>query len=226
MVSVIATSSGSATAYTRDRITNLRGKAMDIPIDVEVFCTDGLCGRSMRVVLKKDTEEVTHLVVRKEGSPHTELLVPVSAMTCTTPDSINLRYTNEELLNMQPFIKTEYLRVDVPRYDRGVQATLPRAHTEPNVVPVTHELVPPGEIAVGRGAPVMAIDGHVGRVDEFLVDPATQRISHLVLREGHLWGRREVTIPVSEIHHIEANAVHLNLNKRQVEALPSVKVRG
>ena len=54
---------------------------MDIPMGVEVFCTDGKCGRSMAVILKPKTEEVTHLVVKEKDAPHEEILIPVAAVT-------------------------------------------------------------------------------------------------------------------------------------------------
>ena len=60
-----------------------------------------------------------------------------------------------------------------------------------------------GELAVRRGSRVRATDGDVGRVDEFLVDRETAHITHLVLREGHLWGQKDVLIPVSEIGQID-----------------------
>ena len=93
------------------------------------------------------------------------------------------------------------------------------------MIPVAHERIPPGELAVRRGARVEATDGHAGRVDEFLVNPEDGYITHLVLREGHLWGQKEVTVPVSQIDHIEDNAVHLKLDKHSVEVLPSIPIR-
>jgi hypothetical protein len=57
------------------------------------------------------------------------------------------------------------------------------------------------------------------------VAPADERVTHLVLREGNLWGQKDVTIPVSQIERIEANTVYLKLDKRNIEALPSVPVQ-
>jgi sporulation protein YlmC with PRC-barrel domain len=62
----------------------------------------------------------------------------------------------------------------------------------------------------------------VGRVDEFLVDPENEHITHLVMREGHLWEQKEVTIPVSAIARVEEDAVYLKLDKASIEALPAV----
>jgi len=198
---------------------------MDIPIGVEVFCTDGYCGRSTRVVLKPKTEEVTHLVVKEKESPHEEILIPVTAVTAATPDSINLSYTRSKLAKLQPFIETEYVRLNIPRYAGGVYSMAGEFYPESEVLPVRHKLTPAGELAVRHGARVEATDGRVGRVDEFLMDPQNDHITHLVLREGHLWGQKEVTIPVSEIERIEEDVVHLKIDKRKIEALPAVPVQ-
>ena len=64
-------------------------------------------------------------------------------------------------------------------------------------VPVEHLQIPPGELAVRRGTRVEATDGYVGKVDEFVVNPDNGHITHLVMREGHLWGKKDVTIPLS-----------------------------
>jgi hypothetical protein len=44
-------------------------------------------------------------------------------------------------------------------------------------------------------------------------------------REGHLWGEKHVTIPVSQIGRIEEHTVYLKLDREQVEALPAIPVR-
>jgi sporulation protein YlmC with PRC-barrel domain len=84
--------------------------------------------------------------------------------------------------------------------------------------------IPPGELAVRRGTPVEATDGHVGQVDEFMVNPTTGNITHLIMREGHLWGQKDVSIPVSEIRETNDDGVMLKLNKREVEALPVIPI--
>ena len=45
------------------------------------------------------------------------------------------------------------------------------------------------------------------------------------MREGHLWGQKDVTIPVSELGKIESHHVQLKLSKAQIEALPAISVR-
>ena len=62
-------------------------------------------------------------------------------------------------------------------------------------------------------------------MDELIVDPESDHLTHLVMREGHLWGQKDVAIPVSEIERIEEDTVYLKLSKDEIGALPAVRVR-
>ena len=201
---------------------------MDIPLNAEVHCVDGVCGRSTYVVVNPVNEQVTHLVVREEWFPHAEYLVPLDLVIESTSDTIRLRCTKEDLVMQEPFTEVEYVEGDLPdfRYEKGDYMLWPyNVPEEDEMVSVETERVPPGELAVRRGTHVKALDGRVGQVDEFLVDPVSEHITHLILREGHLWGQKDVTIPVSEIAHIEEDTVHLKLTKKQIEALPTIPLR-
>jgi sporulation protein YlmC with PRC-barrel domain len=201
---------------------------MDIPLNAEVHCADGVCGRSTYVVVNPVNEQVTHVVVREEWFPQAEYLVPLDLVTESTSDTIRLRCMKKDLVMQAPFIEVEYVEGDLPgfRYEKGNYMLWPyNVPEEGEVIPVETERVPPGALAVRRGAHVRAIDGRVGRVDEFLLDPVSEHITHLILREGHLWGQKDVTIPVSEITHIEQDTVHLKLTKKQIEALPTIPLR-
>lgn len=199
---------------------------MEIPLSADVLCSDGPCGESTCVILKKNTEEVTHLVVKEAHFPHEEVLVPLTAVKEASADSIRLRYAADELPRLDPFVETEYTKVDIARYSGGAFAPMPLVW-EDDLVPVERESVPIGERHVHRGARVLATDGTVGRVEEFVLDPRTQRLTHLVLRQGHfLFGEKDVTVPVSEIDRIEGNRVYLKLDKRRFDALPALPIRG
>jgi sporulation protein YlmC with PRC-barrel domain len=200
---------------------------MDIPIGAEVKCADGPCGHSTCVILNPVTRQVTHVVMKEKWFPHVERLVPVELVTESTPHQIQLRCTAEDLVELDSFTETEFLQSEEPFhiYDVEEYRLWPYVLPEDEMLPVEFERVPPGELAVHRGAHVLARDGRVGRVDEFLVNVADGHITHLVLREGHLWGQKDVTIPVSEIEGIEEDTVHLKLDKAGVEALPGITVR-
>jgi hypothetical protein len=68
-------------------------------------------------------------------------------------------------------------------------------------------------------------DGLCGHSTEVVLDPETDEVTHLVMREGHLWGEKDVSIPVSEIDRIEETVIHLRLDKRGIEALSAIPIR-
>ena len=57
-------------------------------------------------------------------------------------------------------------------------------------------------------------------MEGFLVDPGDHRVTQVLLQEGHLWGRKEVAIPMSAVTGVE-NGIRLNMTKKQIEDLPS-----
>jgi sporulation protein YlmC with PRC-barrel domain len=125
---------------------------------------------------------------------------------------------------MREFIRTEFVRAEVPDFEDYAPYML-HAYVVPRWIATKHESIPRGELGIRRGARVRTTDGKVGRVDEFVVEPESGDITHLVMRDGHLWEQEEVTIPVSAIERIEANTVILTLTKEGVEALPAVPVK-
>jgi hypothetical protein len=129
---------------------------------------------------------------------------------------------------MDTFEETDFIEAGQLEFSLPYSAPYevwPYAMYEAMPMPLEHERIPTGEVAIRRGTPVKATDGNVGKVDEFLVDPEDDVITHLVLREGHLWGQKDVTIPVAEIERIADEAVYLKLNKKAIETLPTVPVR-
>ncbi|MEJ2737053.1 MAG: PRC-barrel domain-containing protein [Anaerolineae bacterium] len=200
---------------------------MDIAIDADVQCTDGPGGRSTYIVLNPVTRRVTHVVVQEDSFPHLERLVPVEMVAETSPDRIHLTCTQQGLHGLEAFIETEFLPGEFPYATYGLNEfrLWPYVLPDDELVPLEHERVPPGELAVRRGSHVRATDGEVGQVDEFLVDRETEHITHLVLREGHLWGKRDVLVPVSEIGQVDEDRVYLTLSKEEVANLPTIPVR-
>ena len=57
------------------------------------------------------------------------------------------------------------------------------------------EQVPYGELGIHRGSHIEATDGHIGHIGEFIVNPENEHITHLVLCEGHLWGKKMSLFP-------------------------------
>jgi sporulation protein YlmC with PRC-barrel domain len=197
---------------------------MDIPLNAEVVCVDGDCGHSLELIIDPKNDAVTHVVVKEKKTPHEERLVPVTSIVGTTSHVIRLQCTMEEFERFDIYCEKDVFVEpgNMQVFDtRGDEYVFPMK----KVVVVEHKSVPKGELPLQRHASIIAVDGHVGRLDELMIDPDTDRITHLVLRESHLWGPREVTIPVSEIDRIDESEIYLKLTKEKIKDLPVIPIR-
>ena len=169
---------------------------IEIPIGVSVVCTDGQGGRTTHVIIDPVARKVTHIVVQEKKLPKgKQRLVPIDRVRETARNEIRLDCTRKELEEMEPFIGTRYIQQEPKQYPSSFYAGegpqyLHAYCLAPDPVPVEIERVPPGELGVHRGTRVEATDGQVGWVDEFLLDPVSRQITHLIMREKHLWGKK------------------------------------
>lgn len=180
---------------------------------------DGLCGTSVAVLINPALQTITNVVVQTEGFPSTSYLVPLQEITKTSPDRIQLRCTRAALQQMPAFLETEFALT--PEEEDTVEVW-PHAIPDHMRIAIEHEQVPPGELVVRRGALVEATDGAIGKLGGFLLDPETNRMTHLILLEGVLQGKREMTLPVSAIDHIAPDTLSLKLDKQAIESLPAL----
>jgi len=194
-------------------------------IGAEVSCTDGACGRLSRVVVDPVAQAVTHLIVESRRGHELPRLVPVS-LADSTAGEIRLNCTSAEFDVLDPAEETQFIAADedVPNYRptdtvfwphygyRGARGSLE-----------TSDTIPPGEVEIKRGEDVQASDGHIGKVDGLVIDPDSHRVTHVVLQEGHLWGRKEVAIPVSSVTRVEDH-IEVSLSKQQVQDLPAIDI--
>jgi sporulation protein YlmC with PRC-barrel domain len=88
-------------------------------------------------------------------------------------------------------------------------------------MPITFDTLPVDEVGVRRGDRVHATDGAIGRVEGLVVDADTRHVTHVLLQEGHLWGRKEVAIPIASVVSVD-DGIKLSITKREVEDLPAV----
>jgi sporulation protein YlmC with PRC-barrel domain len=188
----------------------------EFAMGAEASCSDGPAGKVSRVIVDPATDTVTHLVIEPRLRLSAARLVPLGLVDVTA-DGIRLRCTVEEFGALEAAEETEL----VDGLDGGFGlAGLGGPMGAPAPVPVMlQDVVPRGEEGIERGEPVHALDGEIGRVEGVRVDPGDHRITHVLLQEGHLWGRKDVAIPASAVAKVE-NGIWLNLTKKQVEDLP------
>ena len=188
----------------------------EFAIGASASCSDGVCGVVRRIIIDPDNRAVTHLVIEPKHRLQPGRLVPVDLVDTTTGE-IRLHCTIAEFDRLEPAEETQI--VEGPGLGIGtLVGGPPLGIPEPTPV-VVEDAVPVGETEVSPGDPVLALDGEIGQVQGFLVHPDDHRVTHVLLREGHLWGRKKVAIPISAVTGAEAG-LRLNLTKEQVEDLP------
>jgi hypothetical protein len=166
---------------------------------------------------------VTHLVVKLSARGDSTHMVPIEFVAKSSARGIELSCDFATLQAMPHFTRTTHNDEVVPLYiSNGVYENAPVFAVGLKESRATQvEQVPEGEVVIGDHAKGNAADGHIGRVAALEIDPATHRISSLVLREGSLWGRKRVTIPVIAVDFFDEEAVYLNWDKDRLAALPA-----
>lgn len=215
-------------------------KGVRLQLGAPVSCTDGPFGKLADVVIDPIQRRLTHLVVEPDGRPGMKRLVAIElAAGDEGGDGISLRCSSEEAGGFPAVHEAAYLRMDaVPTgdsdWDVGVEDVLampyypstgmgidPGGFDSP--VEMTYDRVPKGEVEIRRASSVVSADGDdLGRVEAFVVDG--DEITHFVLERGHLWGKRDVTIPIGAVAKVETDAVTLSLSRHEVGDLPARRV--
>ena len=87
---------------------------------------------------------------------------------------------------------------------------------------VTRDTLPPGEVGVRRGDRVHATDGEIGKVEGLVVHAGGGHVTHVLLQEGHLWGRKDVAIPVGSVSLLDDGGISVSMSKHEIGELPAV----
>jgi hypothetical protein len=208
--------------------------ATEFTLGAAASCSDGSCGQVIRTILNPATRTVTHLVIEPRHHPESGRLVPVELVAAGVGE-ITLTCSLAEFDALEPAEEIDLIEgIDygdgygapgaVMGYGNvgslGVGASASGMDLAMGPGPIiTSDNVPEGETEVVRHEHIHATDGEIGRLKGFAVDPADHRVTHVLVREGHLWGRKEVAIPVSAVTSLD-DGIWLNLTKKQVEQLP------
>ena len=201
--------------------------------------SDGYRGEVRAAVIDPVAATVTHLVVEPEGRSGLARLVPLKLAEAeadtddndvrAAPGKLRLRCTEAEFMNLDAAEETlaEFAvgqTVPVQLIPPGWRGTGEPVAEGGDILRIpereTVDVTPPGEVAEHGGDHVHATDGDIGRLRGFRLDPASGRVTHVLLAEGHLWGRKEVAIPFDKIAGFD-QGIKLSLTKKQVQDLPA-----
>jgi sporulation protein YlmC with PRC-barrel domain len=222
---------------------------MRLDLGSPVRASDGDYGELADLVIDPIKKRITHLVVQPEHRHDLARLVPIERAQALDESSgaIKLDYTLAEINELDTLQKSAYLRVGevpvedpdwevgienllaLPYYESltpggGLGTTMPSMLYDDHMTEI-YDRVPKDRIEIRRASAVISSDDHdLGHVDGFVVD-SEDGITHLLLQHGHLWGKREVTIPIGAVANIANDEVTLSLTKDEVGDLKSVHVR-
>jgi sporulation protein YlmC with PRC-barrel domain len=204
-------------------------------IGADANCTDGACGEVTRVVVDPVARVVTHLVVEPKGRQGLSRLVPLHLVGDASAGEIQLGCTMAEFDELDFAEETQFVPGTRGYAAYGPEQVLAWPYSSlgggvgGDMVPgvsetVTYDMIPLGEVAVRRGEHVHATDGAIGQVEGLVIEPRNHHVTHVLLQEGHLWGRKEVAIPISVVAGVDDDGIRLSITKHEVQELPPVDI--
>jgi len=206
--------------------------AAEFTIGSEVACSDGVCGELTRVVVDPVARALTHLVVEPQNRQGTGRLVPIDLVD-PAAEGIRLSCSQAEFDALETAVETQFLPGASGDWSYGQEQMLSLPYVGIGMVgmnmggmgagpqAVIYDRVPVGEVEVRRGEHVHATDGPIGQVQGLVIDPGDHHVTHVLLDEGHLWGKKRVAIPIGAVTGV-GDGVQLRLTKDEVRDLPPV----
>src|SRR4051812_13866738 len=212
---------------------------MQLRLGTHVRYEGSVIGEVADVVIDPVSRRLTHVVV--EANDGQARLVPASLVSGSEPDGHELVMTcsKAEFDALRSILEFSYVSLDeFPTSDGdsdvGVETviSMPLYGAEEfgdyagevgSSVGLAYHRIPKGEAEVRRSSAVISADGHqIGAACGFVL--YEDRVTHVVLERGHLWGTRDVTIPIDAVKSIATDELTLSIDKDEVSALPSVRV--
>ena len=205
------------------------GDGETFKIGADVNATDGRCGHLTGVIFDPVADVLTHLVVEPGHHEERARLVPVDLVGRVEDHLIQLNCTTERFDQLDDATEVQFLPADPDATGYGTHASAwpyyglgtPLGHHSD---PMFIDRVPLGEVEIRRGDPVQARDGPIGAVQGLVIDPADHHVTHVILQEGHFWGRKQVAIPIGATNRTDEE-LRVDLTKDEIEALPPVSLK-
>lgn len=193
-----------------------------------------------QVVIDPATDEITHLVAKKGFLFPDDKVIPISLVMSSNEDQIKLYDFEGDFEDLDDFAEVEYVKAESERKismldARGMNvppllAYPPAGHGGFGYVPVVNypeqpetemvKNIPDQTVDIPDNARVIGLNGeHVGNVEEVIVDPTSDQISHFVISKG-LFFSEEKLIPISWVRGFDSNKLKLVVNEEIVENLP------
>jgi uncharacterized protein YrrD len=208
---------------------------MNLALGTTVRCSDGAVRELADIVVDGPGRRVTHLVVQPKRQHEEARLVSLELVGEDANGGVSLFCTAETLDGLERVREYAYLPAgqqpeENPQWDVGVEDVLvvpsvePLDMAEPEFDPnvnLMYDRVPKGEVELRVTSSVYSKDEHrLGSVNGVVVGEDGV-ITMLTLQRGHLWWRREMSVPVDAIASLENDVVTLAVDKSELKRSPS-----
>ncbi|HEX8036968.1 MAG TPA: PRC-barrel domain-containing protein [Ktedonobacterales bacterium] len=216
----------------------------DLHIGTDVMGSDGShLGTLTRIVIERDNDEVTHLVVDPGLVESGNLLAPggwekprervVSLSLLVNADDKHVTLScDEEAFRQQPLFEQQYYadydQLDAlpPRFRLGELINYIASAAGLGAAPYEGPRIrqynePQGAAEIAEGTPVWRRKPHeeIGEVEQVLFDPLTERVTALVVRRSGIVVHPRVLLPISAVADVQDEVVHVTLTDAELDAL-------
>jgi uncharacterized protein YrrD len=208
---------------------------MNLALGSTVRCSDGAVRELADIVVDGPGRRVTHLVVQPKRQHEEARLVSLELVGEDANGGVSLFCTAETLDGLERVREYAYLPAgqqpeENPQWDVGVEDVLvvpsvePLDMAEPELDPnvnLMYDRVPKGEVELRVTSSVYTKDEHrVGSVKGVVVGEDCV-VTVLTLQRGHLWWKREISVPADAIASLENDIATLAVEKSELKRFPS-----
>ena len=210
---------------------------MQLRLGTHVRCEGAVVGEVADVVIEPVSRRLTHIVV--ETSDREAARLVRGALIAEANGEVTLSCTRAEFDRLESIVEFAFVRLDeMPKPTDDADVGVETAISMPSIgstefgdfageygssMGLAYHRIPKGEAEVRRASPVTSSDAHeIGYACGFVFDEL--RVTHVVLERGHLWGTRDITIPIDGVEKIETDGITLSLTKDEVAGLPAVRL--
>jgi len=213
-------------------------EVLKLRLGSDVICQGDHVGALRRIIFVPETYVVTHLDVAPHHPHRGGRLVPIEVVT-SADVAIHLLCTLEEFSGFSSDVQEtespvpaatgfdDKALIQTPVFGFGAMGgsfgSFGMGGFGTGDRLIESEALPEGEVDLERGARIYATDGHVGHADGLVIDKGDFHITHLLLGEGHVFGTREVAIPVASVVEGGSDGAELSLSKAEIHSLPAIE---
>ncbi len=190
-------------------------------LELGVQCLDGRGGKISKIVIDPDSQQPTHLVVKRGRLHIREILVPVSLIAEVTEEAVFLNLTRETLVGLSDYEftvrKGEFQKPLIVGYPRPRYVGFPASNK--GFMVLKQRNLPERSVAVEKGMAILDVEGHkVGKVEGIVVDSRKRQGRYLLFQRMHETVPQ--LIPADLIEDVSEGNVRLRIDRDYTERLP------